>query len=380
MRLTFKYRLYPNDNQIKRLEDTFNLCNNLYNCALQERISFYRTFEKSRTYNQQSNLLSELKEDLPEYKSVYSQVLQSTLKRVDSAYRFFFKTKSGFPRFKPRDRFRSILYTQSGFSVKEKQDEYARLFLSKIGHIKMILHRRIIGEVKTCQIIKTLSGKWYVNLSCKNVPKEHLTKTNKSAGLDVGVKTYVTTSDGETIGNPKYLNKSKDKLKLAQQKFSKLNRKDSKRPAAKQHVARLHEKVKNQREDFQHKESKKLVERYDQIFCEDLSIKGMKSWKVLNRAIGDCAWGNFVGKISYKAERAGKILIKVDPRNTSQMCSSCGSIVPKELSTRIHKCKCGLVMDRDLNAAINIYNRGLTLVNSRESGITFSEKSRSPDF
>ena len=179
--LTFKYRLYPNDSQIKSLEKTFDLCRNLYNCALQERISFYKSFGKSRSYNQQANLLPSLKktEGLEEYNEIYSQVLQSTLKRVDCSYKFFFKTKSGFPRFKNKDRFRSILYPQSGFSVTPKTNGFARLFLSKIGHIKMRLHRRIQGDIKTCQIIRTSSGKWFVCLSCENVPLVHFPKTKK---------------------------------------------------------------------------------------------------------------------------------------------------------------------------------------------------------
>jgi putative transposase len=201
--------------------------------------------------------------------------------------------------------------------VKQKTNGFDKLFLSKIGHIKMRLHRRIQGNIKTCQIIRTKTDKWYVCLSCDEVPLEPLSKTNKCVGIDLGVKTYITISDGETIGNPKYLNKTRHKLEAAQRKLSKLGYKNSKRHAAKQHVARLHEKIKNQREDFQHKVSSKLVLKYDQIFMEDLEIKTMKSWRNLNRAISDCAWGNFVNKVSYKAERAGKKLIKVDPRNTS---------------------------------------------------------------
>lgn len=368
MKLSFKYRLSPNQSQINNLNKTLDLCRFLYNSALQERISFYKTYHQSRFYSKQSELLPELKKYLPEYKNIHSQVLQSTLKRLDRSYKFFFKGKSKFPRFKNKDRFRSFLYPQKGFSVEQKNN-CARLFLSKIGHIKMNLHRPILGNIKTCQIIKTSTNKWYVRLSCNKVPKEPQQKTNKIIGLDLGVKTYITTSDNEVIENPKHLNNSLSKLKLAQQKLSEFKKTDVKRHAAKQHVARLYEKVKNQRNDFQHKVSKKLIQDNDQIFVEDLNIKDMKSFRNLNRAIKDCAWSKFVNKLSYKAEKADKKVTKVDPRNTSKMCSNCGKMVEKDLSIRIHRCECGLVMNRDLNAAINILNRGLGKIpKPRKSG------------
>ena len=376
MRKSFKFRLYPTTSQIKRFEETFDKCRFLYNCALQERISFYKTFKKSKSYVSQANQLAELKALLPEFNNIHSQVLQSTLKRLDTSYQFFFKTKSGFPRFKNKDRFRSILYPQSGFAVKQQSGKWSRLFLSKIGHIPMLQHRNMEGKIKTCQIIKTKTNKWYVVLSCDNVPKEHVAKTNKSIGIDLGVKNYITTSNDEVIGNPKYLNKSLNKLKEVQKRLSKLSMKDKRRRATKLRLARVHEKIHNQREDFQHKVSKKLIEEYDQIFAEDLNIKEMKSFRNLNRAIGDCAWNSLIQKISYKAERANKKLVLIDPRNTSKMCSECGKNVDKNLSDRIHICSCRANMDRDLNAAINIFNRGMEAIPRKDRSISF-ELSRS---
>ncbi len=362
MRLSYRYRLYPTQSQIKILENTFYLCRFTWNCALEERNSYYKTYNKPLSYNAQSKQLPELKVVFPEFKTVYSQVFQNVFKRLDNAFQNFFKSGSGYPRFKGVNRFRSILYSQKGFSVKQKSNGSSRIFLSKIGHVKINLHRPIVGKIKTCCVIKTSTGKWYVNVSCDDVPEEHLSKTGKSIGLDLGVKKFLVTSNNEAIENPKYLNKSKGKLKLAQQRLSKLSKKDSKRQAAKLHVARVHEKIFNQRDDFQHKTSLKIVRENDQIFCEDLEIKNMSSWRVLNRAISDCAWGKFVDKVTYKAERAGKLLTKVDPRNTTKLCSKCGKIVEKSLSDRIHKCECGLEIDRDLNAAINIFNRGMAKI------------------
>ena len=363
---TSKFRLYPNDKQIKCLEKTFSLNRLVYNCALEERKSYYKIYKKSRSYYAQEKLLPEVKKLFPEIKSVHSQVLQSTLKRLDNAYKAFFDLNFGFPRFKSKDRFRSILYKQSGFSVRETENkEYTRLYLSKIGHIKMRLHRRIIGNIKTCQIIKTSTNKWFVCLSCNEVPKEPLSKTSDFAGIDLGIKEYATISDGETIGNPRYSKKLKNRFKLAQCKLDKLSKVNKRRPAAKLHVARCFEKIKNKRNDFQHKKALDLVRKYDVICIEDLDIKEMmtksKISKSLNGAIADCAWGNFILKISYKAESADKKLYKVDPRNTSKMCSSCSKIVPKKLSDRIHKCECGLEIDRDLNASYNILNQGMDM-------------------
>jgi putative transposase len=372
MNLSFKYRLYPTSSQVKKLDKCLYLNRLLYNCALQERISHYKTFKTGIYYSKQASYLKEIKELFPEYNDcVYSQVSQATLKRLDKTYNHFFN-KSGFPRFKSENRFRSFTYPQSGFKLENN-----KVFLSKIGHIPMVFHRNIKGKIKTCQVIKTYTDKWYVVFSCEEVPLEPLRKTGKDIGVDVGIKTYIKLSDGEAIGNPKYLKNSLDKLSKAQRKLSKLSMRDSRRPEAKRKVARIHEKVKNQRDDFQHKVSKKLVEKYDTIFVEDLKVKNMVSYRNLNRAIRDCAWSKLIDKIVYKAERADKQLIKVDPRNTSKMCSSCGKIVPKDLSDRIHICECGLEMDRDLNAAINIFNRGMLCI-PRKSGTTLFEISRSP--
>lgn len=369
---SYKYRIYPNDSQIKKFENHLYLCRYLYNSSLEERISFYKKYKKSLSCYEQIKSLPDIKEIFPEYKNIFSQVLQATLKQTDSTFKSFFKRKMGFPRFKNQSRFRSFLYPQLGFKIDKN-----RLFLSKIGYVKIKLHRPIEGELKNCRIIKSFANKWYVCLTCKNVPKEHFSKTEKEIGIDLGVKNYLVTSEGEIIENPKFLRKTQDRLKWVQKRLSKSKRKDPKRIQKKLLVARLHEKIKNQREDFQHKLSLNIVRKYDLICVEDLNIKDMKSFRNLNRAIGDCAWNNFIHKLSYKAESADKILIKVDPKDTTKMCSSCGKIVPKDLSDRIHECECGLKIDRDLNASINILNRGKQSL-PRENRDIFSELPGSP--
>jgi len=234
------------------------------------------------------------------------------------------------------------------------------------------------GTLKTCQVIKSPSGKYYACLTCADVPKERLAKTRKVIGIDLGIKNFIATSDGNKIDNPKHFKKSQDKLAAAQQRLAKLSRRDSRRKAAKLHCARVYDKIKNQRTDFQHKLSKSIVIDFDIICIEKLNIKDMKSHRNLNREIQNCGWDLFVQKLFYKAESADKVVVQVDPANTSKMCSSCGKIVPKSLSERMHRCDaCGLELDRDYNAAINILNRGM-LCMPRESGNALSELSRSP--
>ena len=386
---TYKYRIYPTNSQIKSLEKTFDLCRFLYNCALEERISHYKRNKKSLSCFDQQKHLPKVKEELPEFKNVHSQVLYSTLQKLDRSYKAFFRRfkngeKAGFPRFKGKNRFNSILYPQSGFSLEnikgKKGSKKATLKLSKIGNIKIVLHRNIKGTIKNCIITKSPANKWYICLVCDNIPKEPINKTNQEVGIDLGIKNLLALSNNEIINNPKHFNKSKDKLAKKQRKLSKLDWKTNdqriKRNKAKLSVARQHEKIKNQRMDFYHKLSKNLVKRFDKIYVEKLNIKDMKSFRVLNREIQNVAWDKFVLMLLYKAESADKEVIQVDPRNTSSMCSGCGDIIKKDLSIRIHECmKCELKIDRDINAAINIFNRGKSLQNDlvRESRDILSE-------
>jgi putative transposase len=388
VRLTYRYRIYPTNSQIKRLEETFGACRFLYNCALQERISYYNKYHKGISYITQANYLSEIKDLLPEFENIHSQVLQSTLKRLDSSYKGFFRRvtlgeKAGFPRFKNKDRFRSILYPQSGFALSKSKgkvgNKKCKLKLSKIGDIPMILHRNIQGNIKTCQIIRTPSEKYYVCFACDDVPSEHIAKTGQETGIDLGVKNLLTFKNGEKISNPKHFKKSQEKLASAQRKLSKLSFRDPCRYAAKLHAARLYEKVVNQRTDFYHNIANEIIKDFDYIVLEKLNIIRMQrdNWRILNQEIQNCAWSQFIQMLLYKAENADKEIVLVDPWNTSKMCSNCGKLVEKTLFDRIHKCECGLEIDRDHNAAINIYNRG-KLCLPRESRNIPSEISRSP--
>ncbi len=358
---TYKYRLYPTKYQAEKLASALECCRLLYNCALEQRKVAYRQFGVSvRRLDQQAELL-EIKKSFPEYKGIHSQVLQEVILRVDKSFQNFFRRlknneKPGYPRYKGYGWYDSFTYPQSGFSLFDNSKGYQRLKLSKIGNIKVKLHRCIKGTIKTCTIKREVD-KWYVCFACEVEP-EILPKTNKSVGIDVGLEKFATLSDGVIIENPRFLRESEAKLKHEQRKLSRKKKGSNSRKKQKHRLAKIHRKIKNQRNDFLHKESCKLVKTYDTIVFEDLKIKNMVKNHKLAKSISDASWSKFIEYTSYKAESAGKQVILVNPRNTSQICSSCGNTVKKSLSVRTHKCSCGLVLDRDINAAINILRAG----------------------
>lgn len=382
MNRAYKYRIYPTKNQIGIFNFTLNNCRWLYNTALEHRREAYRISQKSISYKEQANELPDLKKQFPKFKNIHSQILQDVLKRVDKAYQNFFRRiktkngKAGFPRFQGKDRFDSFTYTQSGFSfTKDKK----RIEFSKIGFVKIKLHRQIpVGShIKTCTI-KREQDKWFVCFSCE-VPKiisENKT-VSKAVGIDLGLTDFAVLSDGTEIKNPKYLKKSEAELKETQSKYSK---KKSKK--VKKKLQRLHRKVANQRKDFQHKLSRKLVNNFDLIAYEDLKVKKMISDATnsddpkinkLQKHISDAAWGNFIGMMKYKAEEAGTWLVPINPRGTTKTCSSCGNVEAKKISERKHICKvCGYEDSRDHNAAINILRLGMSRMNENSLKLNYS--------
>ena len=355
---TYRYRIYPTKEQKEKIEYTLNLCRYLYNNALEQRILTYKKYKKSISYNMQQNELPLVKQVLPEYKEVHSQVLQDVLKRLDRAYQNFFRRlgtndKAGFPRYKGKNRYHSFTYPQSGFVI-----EGDKLRLSKIGNIRINLHRKLVGEPKTCTIVRK-NDKYYVALVCE-VEKPQVTLTNKVVGIDLGVAHLAITSDGEFFDNHKYLRKSEKQLKRLQRIVSKRKKGSNRRRKAVRLLAKKHEQIANQRKDRNHKISRILVDRYDLIVFEDLNIKGMVKNKHLAKSIHEVAWKQLIEFTTYKAENAGKEVKLVNPRNTTQICSSCGAIVKKTLAEREHRCDCGYVAHRDVNSAINILKRGLS--------------------
>ncbi|GHO73843.1 transposase [Ktedonobacter sp. SOSP1-85] len=371
---TFKYCLYPTKAQAEKLEWTLARCCELYNAALQERREMYKYTGKGTTYNAQANQLPEIKEIREEYKDIHSQVLQDTLKRVEGAFKAFFRRVKegktpGYPRFQSRNRYDSFTYPQAGFSI-----ENGRLALSKIGHVKIKLHCKVLGTIKTCSI-KREGHCWYACLACEVEAMPRTPYTDEAVGIDLGVSKLATLSTGDVIENPKHYRRVEKKLAKAQQALERKKRGSKRRKKAVQRVAKLHRKTRNQRNDYLHQWSRRLVNTYETIVFEDIAPanlsrrakskqdeetgkylpNGASAKSGLNKSILDAGWSQFIAFCQYKAENAGTVqVVLVDPRYTSQVCSGCGMVRKKTLSERWHSCECGCELDRDHNAARNI--------------------------
>lgn len=356
---TLKFRIFPSKAQVRKLESTLDICRELYNSALQERRDAWNLNRINIPNQDQEKQLPEIKKIREDLNLVYSQVLQDVLKRVDRSFQNFFsrvkrKEKAGFPRFQGKSRYNSFTFKQSGFNL-----ENGKLTLSKIGKIKIKLHREIIGKVKTLTISRDSCGKWFACFSIET-KQETFQPTNNSVGIDCGIKTFAVLSDGIEIDNPRLFRRDEKRLAVAQRRLSKQPRGTKERYKKRKIVAKIHARIRNRRSNFAHQVSSFLVKNYDRIFFEDLNIKGMMKNHCLAKAIGDVAWSQTIQYTQYKAECAGRTVRMVNPRNTSQICSSCGETVKKDLSVRIHHClNCGLKICRDLNAAINIKRLGL---------------------
>jgi len=300
------------------------------------------------------NWMQKHKHEVPSLKNVHSQVLQEITFRLDYAYQNFFRrvkekgAKAGFPRYQGEGRYNSFTYTQSGFKVEED-----KLYLSKIGWVKIKQHRSIEGEVKRITITKSPTRKWYACFICE-VDIKPAKKLKKAVGIDVGIESFTTDSNGESVNYPRHYEK-------AQKNLAKLQRKHQKRKTKKTRkaLATAHEKVKNKRKDFLHKTSRKLVNENQTIVFENLNVKVLMEKHWVSKQIADASWATFISYVTYKAEWAGRQVVLVNPAYTSQTCSQCGFRKHKPLSQRIHKCSCGLELSRDHNAAINILGLGM---------------------
>ena len=354
---TYKFRLYPNQEQVAKFESWLDLSRELYNAGLQERRDAWKLNRVSISFYDQCKQLPEIKQIRTELKEVNSHVLQDSLQRLDKSFKAFFGRvrkgeKAGFPRFKGKNRFRSFSVPNTRYKIVGKHFD-----LSRLGKIKIKLDRKIKGQMKTATI-KESCGKWFVSIVVEYNPKT-LTKTGKQIGLDVGLKTFLTDSNGETVSNERFAEKLQKKLRVAQRRVSRRKKGSNRRKKAVLLLKKIHEKVFNQRNDFQHKVSTRLVKEYDLIAIEKLNIKGLSSG-MLAKQVSDASWSSFFHKLNYKAENAGKKVVEVNPNGTSQTCI-CGASVPKELSQRKHKCKaCGIECDRDYMSAQVILQRAVS--------------------
>ncbi|MEO8970302.1 MAG: transposase [Ktedonobacteraceae bacterium] len=388
------YRIYPTKKQAEKLQWVVDRCRELYNAALQERRDAYRMNNVSIGYNLQAAQLPEIKEVRQEYQDIHSQVLQDVLRRVDNAFKAFFRRVKegqtpGYPRFQQYGRYDSFTFPQSGFSLTADN----RACLSKIGTLKVKFPtgkkaNPPTGTMKTCTI-KREGTHWYIVFTCEVEQAVVFHPSEATVGIDLGLLHFGTCSDGSTIERqpprlscPHHLRASEQRLKKGQEALSHKKRGSKRRRKAAQLVGKRHRHIRRQRKDFHHKEARKLVNSYQTIVFEKLHLANMSkrpkprqdeatghylsngaSAKAgLNKSILDAGWGLFQQICVSKAACAGSCILFVSPRYTSQMCSDCGAMVKKELSERWHSCACGCELDRDHNAAINIQCAGIALL------------------
>lgn len=361
MRKTFQYRLYPTKQQRKKLEAVLGECRWLYNETLAYRKDAWEQRQEQVSWYDSKKRIPILKAERPTLKLVHSQVLQNVTERVELAFQAFFRRckehaeEPGFPRFKGRGRYDSFTFPQSGFSFTHDN----RVCLSKIGAIKMVYHRPIKGKIKTLTIRRSSTGKWYVSFSCEVEP-QRLPELPTQVGIDVGLNTFATLSDGTKIANPRFFRQEEKALAKVQRKHSKLAKGTSLRRKHRKAVARVHERISWRRENFTHQESRRIVNSFGVMCVEDLQVNRMVHNHCLAKSIHDASWSTFFAQLFAKAAEAGRIAIKVNPAYTSQDCSRCHHRQVMPLSERTYHCPCCLLsMDRDLNAALNIKAVGL---------------------
>jgi len=362
MKKNFKYRIYPTRKQTATFEQTLDGCRWLYNHLLEQRKTLWESKKKSISCFDQCNTFKQLKQENPFLTEIHSQVLQNVATRIDLAFQAFFRriksgNKPGYPRFRGKFRYDSFTYPQFGFKIFKNVVQ-----LSKIGSVKVNFHRPMEDIVKTCTVRRTPTGKWFVSFSCEVNHKTIEKPINPAIGIDVGLEKFATLSNNEQVENPRFFRKEEKSLAKAQRKLSTQEKGSKERTKARKIVAHIHERITNRRHNFAHQESRKLVNRFNTICVEDLSINDMKkdNFHCMNKSIGDAAWRMFLECLKYKAEYAGSRCIQVNPAYTSQNCSQCGNRHKLNLSDRVYHCPhCGFSLNRDHNASLNILALGM---------------------
>jgi putative transposase len=307
--------------------------------------------------------LPALKAERPSLAGVQSQVLQNVAVRIDLAFKAFFRRvrvgeTPGYPRFRGMGRYDSLTFPQVPVGC-HLDAEINRLRVMNVGLVKVVLHRPLEGTPKTATISRSSTGKWYACFSCECVEPLPLAPTGKQAGIDVGLKTFATLSTGEEVSNPRFFRQEEHALAKVQRAHSKLAKGTPERANHRHVVARAHERIAWRRSDFTHQHSRRIVDSFDLIAVEDLSVNRMAHNHCLAKSIQDAAWSQFAALIAYKAAWAGRQYVAVNPAYTSQDCSSCGHRQPLSLADRTYTCPCcGVVLDRDYNASLNILRLG----------------------
>ena len=373
MEKAYKFRLYPNTEQKELLAKTFGCARFVYNYYLDRRIKAYQQNKTTMNCNACSADLTKLKQEKPWLKEVDKFALQNALKDLDRAFQNFFREikkgnkNQGFPKLKSKHHYKQSYRTT--FTNNNIKVEKNRIKLPKLGWVDMIQHRDIQGRIVNCTITKTCSDEYYVSICCTDVVIDKYESTENSIGIDLGLKEFITTSDGEVIENPKYLLKLEKKLKREQRKLSKKQKGSKNIEKQRIRLNKVHKKIRNQRIDFLQKLSTRIIQENQLIISEDLNVKGMVQNHRLAKAINDVSWSEFARMIEYKANWYGRTYHKINRfYASSQTCNVCGykNVDIKDLNIRQWICpQCNTKHDRDNNAAINILNQGL-----KELGLT----------
>ena len=364
MRKAFKYRLYPtrqHDAAMRAMRETHR---RLYNDALAERKQAWEQEQRRVSYGEQSGQLKVARKTNPFLAATNFSSCQSTLRRLDTAFQAFFRRVKagetpGHPRFKGRNRFDTVEFPSYGDGCRF---DGRCVYFQHIGRVKVKVHRPIEGQIKTISFKREADG-WYVVFSCDLGDLNIRQADGPAVGIDLGLKAFLVTSDGESIAPPQHYRKAQAALRRAQRKVARRQKGSKRHRKAVCLLQKQHQRIGNLRRDFHHKTARALVTRYGTIVHEDLNIRGIARSRLAKSTL-DVAWGSFLQILSYKAEEAGVTVIAVPPHNTTQACSRCGTLpsVPKTLADRVHSCSyCGDVADRDLNAAQNILRLGSSL-------------------
>lgn len=380
MRIAYQYRLRPTSQQAHNIDKWLSMLCAQYNYLLADRCNWYEQnrcpidachlvcylpkLRDNPDYYSQKKTLPNLKKTHPWYGEIYSQVLQDVVKRVKVTFDRFLKgdsngKRSGRPRFKSRDRYRTLTYPQ----MKDRCLQGNLINLPMFGKVKVIWHRPIPNgfKIKTASITKKADG-YYLTLSLEDatVPETKLDFNPDSiTGIDMGLKEFLTTSEGEAVAIPQHYRKSQKRLKVIQKRVSRRKKGSNRRQKAVKQLGRQHKKVADRRQDFHFKTANNLLKKYDVVAVEDLNVQGLARTR-LAKSVLDAGWSSFLSILTNKAENAGLLVISVKASGTSQDCSNCGVKVPKKLHARWHDCShCGCSLDRDHNAAINIKNRAV---------------------